>query len=389
MEIEVAKRDLEAALQVATIAMASGQTTDLTSHYLFRVKGGEAEILTASHRTFCGTPLTCRVAGEDGAFSIEGWRLRQWLKAVGDVAVSFKHEDGVTHAATPRGKMSFASLDPDKFPFFETNLKEAVETGSVTCGRLCQVLGYVQPFILDRENTHPQMSLTEAKEGNLYATDLVAMTMIRLTDPKEDGEAPLTLGESELRVHVKDVSPVIGFLRLSTESNVKVLEHKDVCVMFQREDGSILGAARPQNGFPRFPKDVSVDTEDDIYWVVSVDELKSAIVWLCAGAKLREDKVWFRWADNTLNLSMEASSGGEVKLPIEAVEHEGLDKLPSTGFRLPHSYVTEIISHFDDETVRFGITAKTDDDGNQTGKGYVRFGHEAGGDKYMTLVAWS
>ena len=101
MQIEVAKRDLVDALKVAATAMSSLPTKPIETHYVFRVQDGKAQVLTSAKRTFCGTPLTCRSTGDDGAFTIEGWRLRQWLQAVGDVAVSFKFDNGVVEVSTP------------------------------------------------------------------------------------------------------------------------------------------------------------------------------------------------------------------------------------------------------------------------------------------------
>lgn len=388
MQIDVAKRDLESALTIATIAMASGQTTDLQSHYVFHVEGGEATIRTHSRRTFCGTPLKCKSDG-DGAFSVEGWRIRQWLSAVGDVALSLRFEDGVVEASSPRGKMLFASLDPSKYPPYEPNLQEAEKVSETICARVASVFSYLKPFILDRETTHPQMSLTEAHEGCLYATNIASMTIIRMSDPADDGSSPLLLENSEMRIHVKDVAPLVGFLKLDTDAKVEVLEHKGVCLIFRREDGSLFGVARPQAGFPRFPPDVSVDTPDEVFFEVPVEDMNSAITWLLAGAKRDVEDIRIRWVDNSsLVLAMEAASGGEVKLPVDLVEHDGLTQIPKLGFKIPYDAISQVSKNFSDEKLRFGVVIKLDDEGVSTGKGYVRFRHESGGDVYQTLVAW-
>lgn len=386
MQIDVAKRDLEAALKITTIAMASGQTTDLQSYYVFNVVGDEVTVRTHSRRTFCGTPLKCKSDGE-GAFSIEGWRLRQWLSAVGEVALTFKFEDGVVEASSPRGKITFPSMDPSKYPPYEDNLESAEKVVDLVCARAAQLFSYIQPLVLDRENTHPQMSLAEANDGALYATNIDSMTMIRMSDPTDDGGTSLILEGSEMRIHVKDISSVVAFLKLDTDAKVEVLEDKGTCLIFRREDGSLFGVARPQAGFPKFPPDAS--TTDDVYFDVPVDELTSAITWLQAGAKRDVTNMRFRWVDNSsLVLGMEAASGGEVKLPVDVIEHEGLAQMPKTGFQIPFSFISLVAKNFQDEKLRFGVVIKVDDDGEPTGKGYVRFRHESGGDVYQTLVAW-
>ena len=390
MQIDVAKRDLEIALKIATIAMATGQTTDLQSHYVFHAtKGREVTVRTHTRRTFCGTPLKCSVAGE-GAFTIDGWRIRQWLSAVRDTALTLKFEgDGVVEAISLRGTMRFGSMDPEKFLSYESNLESAEAVGEgLPCARLAQVFNYIQPFVLDRENTHPQMSLAEVNKGCLYATNIDSMTIIRLTDPTEDGNAPLTLAGSEARIHVKDVAALVNFLRLDGDLKVEVLEHKGVCLILRREDGSLFGVARPRDGFPKFPPDTSVDTQDEAYFDMEMEELSSGITWLLAGAKRDARDIRFRWVDDsTLVGSMEAASGGEVKLPLILTDHTGLDKLPKVGFKIPHALITQV-GRVADEKLKFGLAVKTDDEGEPTGKGYVRFRHADGGDIYQTLVAW-
>ena len=56
MNIEVAKSDLEDALKVTSTTVGSG--TDLSSHYLFRLRGGKAEVLSYDMRVFSGAPFT-------------------------------------------------------------------------------------------------------------------------------------------------------------------------------------------------------------------------------------------------------------------------------------------------------------------------------------------
>lgn len=389
MHIEVAKRDLVDALKVAATAMTSVPNTPIESHYVFRVQDGKAEVLTSSKRTFCGTPLTCRVeSGGDGAFTIEGWRLRQWLQAVGDVAISFEYKDGMVEVSSPRGKMSFSSLDPSTYHYFDENVESAEVVATVNSARLGSVFAYLQPLILDRETTHAQMSLTEVHEGSLYATNIETMTVVRMTNPEVDGETPLVLADSQMRIHVKDVKNIQSFLKLDSDVAVEVLEDKDKCLMIRRPDGSVFGTARPQAAFPKFP-DVSLDTKDDVYFTVSSDEITSAITWLLAGAKKDAEKVRARWVDGSIVLSMEAQSGGEVKLPIELIEHDGLDDgMPPVGFKVLYSYINMLMQQFGADKVRFGVRPKRDEDGEFNGKGYLRLRHEAGGDTYQTLVAW-
>ena len=59
MNIEVAKKDLEVALKVASTTVGSG--SDLSSHYLFRFREGQAEVLSYDMRVFSRAPFTATV----------------------------------------------------------------------------------------------------------------------------------------------------------------------------------------------------------------------------------------------------------------------------------------------------------------------------------------
>jgi hypothetical protein len=123
MKIEVAKSDLEKALRISNITVGSG--ADLSSHYLFRVNGGSVEILSYDMRAFSRAPLKSTFQGEDGdAFTIEAWRLDRWVSGVGDGTLSLSYSEGDVQATGPRSKVRFRSLDPSKFPFWDSLLME-------------------------------------------------------------------------------------------------------------------------------------------------------------------------------------------------------------------------------------------------------------------------
>jgi DNA polymerase III sliding clamp (beta) subunit (PCNA family) len=376
MKITISKRDLEDAIQVATIGVSSG--TDLSGHFLFRISGDKAEVLTYNQRIFVGSPLTCQIdEGADGdAFTVEGRKLRQWLGAVGDVAITLDGKDATVKATSPRGSVRWPSLDPNKFPFWDDILSASSEIAVIDTERLHAGLTYAKQFVSPEESTMPHLAVAEIRapkddaESALYATDQVGVAVVNI-----DG-----MESSKLRVHGKDIAALLSFLALKGSDKVEVWEH-DRCLIVKRQDGSLFGVARPNNQFP--PLDVAAEMDEKMWWEVDVADLESAIRFLVPSAAKDDTRMRLRFdaGQKSVIASVVSEAGGEDELPIKTVGFDGVDQLPSGGFMLRHPYLTKITSQFENTTLRFSIFQKKKG-------GWVRFQHEKGGDKYLTVVVW-
>ena len=104
MKMQVAKRDLESALAVVTNSMTSSGT-DISSHFVFRAdEDDDVEVLTFTGRLFSSAPVKCVVdSTPERSFTVEGARLLQWVRAVGDTAIDlvFDPETKVVTAVAP------------------------------------------------------------------------------------------------------------------------------------------------------------------------------------------------------------------------------------------------------------------------------------------------
>jgi hypothetical protein len=382
MKITISKRDLESAIQIASIGVASS-SADLSGHFLFRLREGKAEVLAYNQRIFTGCVLTCKIEdGTDGdAFTVESWRLRQWLGAVADAALTLTAEEATVTAKSPRGSVKWASLDPNKFPYWDDILSAAEEVADVDGERLHAAIAYAKQFVSPEENTAPHLAVTEIrqptdKEGNdegdpaLYATDQVGVAVINVAG----------MGKSRLRVHGKDAAALLSFLALKGSDKVKVLEH-DRCLFVQRMDGSLFGVARPNSQFPAL--NVENDADPQSWWVLDVEELEGAIKFLGTSAAKDDTRIKFGWdaAAKSVVVSVASASGGEDSLPVKTIDFGGVDDLPDTGFQIRHPYLTKVTSQFTSDTLRFDIFQKKKG-------GWVRFQHEKDGDKYLTVVVW-
>ncbi|MDB4278187.1 hypothetical protein N9917_01155 [Deltaproteobacteria bacterium] len=382
MKITISKRDLEASIQIASIGV-SAASADLSGHFLFRLRDGKAEVLAYNQRIFAGCPLTCQIEeGEDGdAFTVESWRLKQWLGAVADAALTLTADEATVTAQSPRGKVKWGSLDPNKFPYWDDILAGATEVADIDGERLHSAVAYAKQFVSPEENTAPHLAVTEIrqptdKEGNdvgspsLYATDQVGVAVIHI-----DG-----MDGSRLRLHGKDTAAVLSFLALKGSDKVKVKEH-DRCLFIERTDGAIFGVARPNSKFPSLNVEDNADPE--VWWILDVEELEGAIKFLGTSAAKDDTRIRFSFdADKkSVVVAVSSASGGEDSLPVKTIDFGGVDGLPDDGFLIRHPYLTKVTSQFASDTIRFDIFQKKKG-------GWVRFRHEKEGDKYLTVVVW-
>ena len=371
MKIEAAKRDLEQALQIATIGV-SGSGDELASHYLFRIIGGAVEVLSANgQRIFTGSRLKCDHEGEDGdAFTVEGWRLRKWVDAMPDAVLTLNYEDALIRAKGPKTTVRWASLDPSKFPFWDSTLDKAKTIGSMSTAKLHQALSYSRQFVSDQENRHPNLAALEARDGSLFSTDQGAVSMVTFDEIKD----------SELRIHGKDAPAVLAFLSVKGSDTVEILEHER-CLILRREDGGLLGVARWTYAFPNLSLDR--EEEDKCGWVVRTEDLRSGISTLSCSASKDDTRLFFQWdAENSqVVLSMLSTTGDRDVFPIDCIEHHNMDSFEAEEFSFSHTYIPAVTAGFEDDSLKFGI--------NWTEKnGYIRFLHEKDDVSHLTVVVW-
>lgn len=396
MRFKVAKRDLEAALNVVAGSLAK-TGSDISTHYLFRVTDpseGETahgvEVLTYAGRVFSSCPLIASVSNiqDDGkrAFTVEAKRLNQWLQNVQDAALEFTLDGSEVVAKAPKGKQTFQSLDPDSFPYWDKLLKKAEVKATLPADRLSSALSYSKLFASDRESSHPELCVCEVKPqevdetgkvtkegGILYSTDKKAVTLIRIAGMEESG----------MRIHAKDAGGFLSFLGTFDGTSVEVLEHAR-SLIFRRKDGAIFGETRFQTGFPGL--NIKMDDEDQHLWVLSKDEIEEAIGFLVAGAAWEDNRLRFKPGkkDGEVILSMASVTGKITELELEAIKMSSVDdapEVPEEGFAIDHFCLAKVLNWWKDDAVKFGISVM----GN---RGYVRFVVEQGNDKYLTIIAW-
>jgi len=370
MKITVSKESLENAINTVNSAVEDS-AEDIHSHFLFRVRDGKGDVLASNGtRVFASASVDCE-AEDDIIFSVGAWRMRQLMKSTKDENITFLVDGSTVTVAMTQGEVTYSSLDPSGFPFWDQQFENAVPIGKIEGSRLHDALSYTKNFISDRENQMPALAAMEAREGSLWATDQVAVSLVTVKG----------LDESKLSIHRNDVGKVMSFLSSKGSEQVEVREHER-CTLFVRDDGGVLGVTRWQYPFPvlKLQKDSPVKCEFE----VNGDELKRLISFLISAAKKNDPKVTFKY-DRTaakIVLEMDSAFAGKVgRTSMGIVSSKGMDEFPEDGFALNFTYITKIMSQFSEDTLTFGVSWTNKN-------GYVRFRHDHNGDDYLTVVVW-
>lgn len=384
MRFKVAKRDIEAALQVVDSSIVSSGS-DMSAHYTFRRTGPDGdgkygvEVLSYGGRIFSSCPLIVVVedAGKKGALTIEGWRLKQWLQNIGDdTAPDFTLDEGEVIARVPRGKQTFQSLDPSSFPYWDKTLKDAKVTARIPANRLAAALAYSRLFASDKdkETKAPQLCVCEIQNGILYSTDKKAATLIKVEGMDASG----------LRVHVKDVGGFLTFLGTVGDGDVEVLEHERMALVRRCLDGAVFGEARFHFAYP--PQKAGINDTDQWCWDIPKAEFQQAIGFLRSGAAKEDNRLNIAPGENAgeIILSMQSATGKPTNLTLAGIgmtSAANAPPIPDEGFVVDHIILAKAMAPWKETTVRFGLSTKGD-------RGLLRLVHEQFESKFLTVLPW-
>lgn len=379
MKIEVAKSDLDKAVSVVAL-VPSGKGADLATHFLFRHRDDLTEILAYNGHLGASMPLVCNASvfedEETAAFTIEAWRLQQWIRAADDAALTLESKDATVTATAPSGSVKFRSLDPSGFPFWDKQLSNAKKTMEIDAKRFEAALKHAKEFVFQGDTSKPEMAVTEIRDGILWSTDQAALSMVTLEE----------FAKASLRLAGKDIAPVLSFLGNSGDETVTFWEHKK-SMFIRREDGAVLTVGRPTTPFLEL-EDIE-DVEDAHWWSVGTDELNRAIQQLVASAAREDFRLNFNFdpADQKILLTMTADSGSPNTLRLACPEFGSTEDveegMPTEGWTVEYHYITRVLgSYKGGKTIKFGLNPAGEDGG------WTRIVEDRDGDKYLTILVW-
>lgn len=364
MKLKVAKSDLEAALKVVSVSVANS-ATDASSHYLFTQDGDQVQLRSFSNRVFSSTPLTgCMVEGDFKPFTVEAKRLKIWLSAVEDSALTFELEGALVVATGLKGKGQFQSLNPNSFPRWDKFFKEVKLVGSVPADKLRASLAYAKNFVSDQESQNPNICVVALNAGEVLSTDSIGLSRTYIEHLKE----------VDVKIHGRDVPSLLSFLGLFETNFVEILEH-DRFTIFKGHEGSLWGEACPTAKFPKMDQSL---IESDVWWEIPKDELKKAIKILSASASWEDHKLYLSREGDVVKARMNSFSGGDVVYEIPCIDHT-TDEVPE--FSVSYKYLEKILSPHEEDVVKVGIKKRSN-----TGLIFVK--DTRLGDEYSTVLCW-
>lgn len=397
MKIKVAKLDLEDALRVVSQTVSGDD--DISGHYLFRPSETpkRVEILSLNRRVFSMCPMVAEFLDEEDrkSFTVEAKRVSLLLEGLkSDSTITFASNGGEVVVNAGRGKLSFSSLNPDTYPFWDEVFKNQAEKRAVlSAERLQAALGHAKRFIYNDESKSPQLCVTEIKSGQLYSTDLAAVSIIKMTG----------LEEATFRIFGTDLKAVGAYLSTfktkkeekkegsaeaktsSPELDVEVWE-SEKALFLRRNDGAIFGESKFDKAFPNLV--VDWNTTDDFKVKIAKEEVSSAAKFLRSAASYTDDVLKFDLTEDRLVFRMTPANGKkdslEVEVPfLERWETSSPDRLalPEGGFPVSNNYVIALLDACVGDTVQFGISRKAK-------TGWIRVEDKRGEDTYLTTVAW-
>lgn len=383
MKITVAKRDLDSAITTASIGLA-GSGTDITTHFVFRVNGESVEVLSYDGRSGVSTGIICELEieeNEEDSFTIEGWRLKQWLSAVEDSALTLRFKNRVVTAKAPRGSVRFSSLDPAEFPYWDEQIDQAQKPVAVKADRMHSAYSHAKLFLADKTDTRtPELALTQLRDSIIWSAELSALSMIKLKKIRK--------GVS-LKVHGRDIPTLLSFLGRFGSDTVEFLPH-DRGLFVRAPDGSVLTLGMPRADFPTTVEEP--DSSDPYWWSFSAEDLRRSIQILLASAAREDVRVNFKLDKSKVVLSMKATSESadtNNALQITCKDHGEQDKheykpIPSQGFALNAQSLLKFLGKFEEDELKMGIYPSNPD----ANVGWVSFAEEKHGDTYRTNFVW-
>jgi hypothetical protein len=391
MKFEVARRDLDAALQVVLPAVSSAGT-DISSHLALRAhptEAGKIEILAYTGRLMAGASFVATITGEPQSFTVEGWRLKKWLDAVTEDTVlvfDYKKSQGISDTTVTllnddEKRQFFPSLDPSHFPYWDRTLADAKVTATLPGDRLKDALFRSKLFTAEDEAKNQGMCVSEVRDGVLTSTNKSTLCMITVP----------ALKASTIRVHNKDAGALIAFLGLAKTDLVEVLEHER-SFFFRRPDGSYIGETRFHESFPAIAQPKN---QGHYIWEFPAEQAKHAMNGLLAGAAKLDDRLTLRQSGGRVVFGMDASGGKQATWPVtlttsEVVEFEGQKPLPlPESIQITVRNLRRLIEATDGDKIRllccpynksgyFRYTLTTfEDSGKQNG------------DECLVMIVWS
>ena len=281
MIINVEAKVLKSALRIANLCV--GNKEGISSNFLFRYKDDRTEVLSKSARVFSLCPFVSEVeVSEDTAFTVEAWRMVQWVNCLEDSSkVTLSYKEGSVTAKSGRSKVKFRSLDPNGFRGWDSLFESSEQCCEVSPPVLSSAISAGKLFVSQEDTLKPENCQLMAWDTFLAATDRGGVINVGM--PYEG---------VEFRIPFKDISTVLKFIddsdtvenKLTLRSAKRSVEEGGAEFdFFVRPDGTYVGVSRLAIKPGKF---MAPDKDHEVHASVSIhnEEFQKALAFLKASA---------------------------------------------------------------------------------------------------------
>lgn len=374
MIINVEAKVLKSALRIANLCV--GNKEGISSNFLFRYKDDRTEVLSKSARVFSLCPFVSEVeVSEDTAFTVEAWRMVQWVNCLEDSSkVTLSYKEGSVTAKSGRSKVKFRSLDPNGFRGWDSLFESSEQCCEVSPPVLSSAISAGKLFVSQEDTLKPENCQLMAWDTFLAATDRGGVINVGM--PYEG---------VEFRIPFKDISTVLKFIddsdtvenKLTLRSAKRSVEEGGAEFdFFVRPDGTYVGVSRLAIKPGKF---MAPDKDHEVHASVSIhnEEFQKALAFLKASAPKGHHSVKIATEGGLVTVSMPSAAGGDDSYPLDLTKATGED----LEFFLDHQYVTSLFGLFGLNQTDMGVVKAGP-------KGYVTFHHQdSSSDKNTYAVA--
>ena len=190
-------------------------------------------------------------------------------------------EDKNVKFTLPNGQLALTSLDPESFPSWLARAGGAQEETKVSASILFDTFNSLKSYVCTEES-RDELAQLYVDSGKAYACDGFGMSVARSD----------SLNGLSLKIHTKDISPLLKFLKNKEADQVEVLKGEQSS-FFKAEDGSIFGVMDISSKYPQTILSYAEAFEWTPHrvWGVKKSSLNTAIKFLRAGADKDDLKV--------------------------------------------------------------------------------------------------
>lgn len=350
IQLKTQQCDLKDAFNKVAFAVSTSNAVD--SHVVFEVTKEGVRLHTSSMRLYGSTLLTCSVLSGQGIFTIEGARLKQCLSALDAKAMidlSYDDESSQVILSTSRTKIPFQSLSTKGFPFLRKG-DFPEKSWSVPAEVLGRALSF-QTLAIDPKNDtqNPALTVTECRDSLFYSCCAGLACVSEILDLDS---------ACGLRIHVKDIKTIAGFLSSSLGDGDITVYESDKDMVFEDESGTYLVNSRFIQAFPELSIHSQKDLDPTFAFEVDKTSLISGMKLAQSGAAKDDVSLVFRTNGGGLTLSMKAAhnSKSQIEVPVAS---EGLGDSDSFEFTLNKTLIQKVLSFFNEANVRFKVHLKS------------------------------